>query len=132
MGEKVLNRKFVFPTNDQKIENLGLFASSDGKTLMFTGRRDGKDMKVPCGYKVWQKDRAPLFGGRLAQFPDEPTAGAFAWSSDDTCVIKLCSYETPFHTTVTLKFAGEQVTLDSETNVAFGPTKRPQLVGHAK
>jgi hypothetical protein len=30
-----------------------------------------------------------------------------------------------------LKFEGDQVILDSETNVAFGPTKRPQLVGRA-
>lgn len=132
LGDKVLNRKFVFSANDQKIENLGLFASSDSKVLMLTGRRDGKDMHVPCGYKAWQSGRAPLFGGRLAQFPDEPTAGAFAWSSDNTCIIKLCSYETPYHTTLTFKFDGEQVTLDSETNVAFGPTKRPQLIGRAK
>jgi CubicO group peptidase (beta-lactamase class C family) len=132
VGEKVLNRKFVFPANDQKIENLWLLESSDGKVLMLTGRRDGKDIHVPCGYKAWQawqSGRAPLFGGRLAQSPDEPTAGTFAWPSDDTCVIKLCSYETPYHTTLTLKFDGEQVTLDSETNVAFGPTKRPRLIG---
>ena len=58
--------------------------------------------------------------GRLAQFPDEPTAGTFAWPADDTCVIKLCAYETPFETTFTLKFDGEHVTLNSEANVAFG------------
>ena len=58
-------------------------------------------------------------------------AGTFAWPADDTCVIKLCAYETPFQTTFTLKFEGDQVTLNSEANVAFGPTKRPQLVGRA-
>jgi hypothetical protein len=46
-------------------------------------------------------------------------------------VIKLCAYETPYHTTLTLKFAGDKITLDSEANVAFGPTKRPQLTGQA-
>lgn len=59
-------------------------------------------------------------------------AGSFAWSPDNTCMIKLCAYETPFHTTLTLKFPGDQVTLDSEANVAFGPTKRPKLVGRAE
>ena len=92
-------------------------------------RMDGKEVTIPCGYQDWKKARAPLLGGRLAQFPDEPTAGTFAWPADDTCVIKLCAYETPFHTTFTLKFAGDQITLDSEANVAFGPTKRPQLIG---
>jgi len=44
-------------------------------------------------------------------------------------LIKLCAYETPFHITLTVKFNGDQMTLDSEANVAFGPTKRPQLTG---
>jgi len=33
---------------------------------------------------------------------------------------------------LTLKFDGDQLMLDSETNVAFGPTKRPQLIGRAE
>jgi hypothetical protein len=84
---------------------------------------------IPCGYQEWKKGRARLFGGRLAQFPDEPIAGTFAWASEDTCLIKFCAYETPYHKTLTLKFDGDQVTFESEANVAFGPTKQPQLIG---
>src|SRR5256885_13083796 len=36
------------------------------------------------------------------------TAATFAWPQEDTCVIKLCAYETPYHTTVTLKFDGDR------------------------
>ena len=129
---KLLNHKFVFPANEQKIESLALSSSDSGKTLTLTARMDGKEVTIPCGYQDWKKARAPLLGGRLAQFPDEPTAGTFAWPADDTCVIKLAAYETPFHTTFTLKFAGDQITLDSEANVAFGSTKRPQVVGRAE
>jgi hypothetical protein len=93
---------------------------------------NGKDLTIPCGYQEWKKGRAPLFGGRLAQFPDEPMAGTFAWSADDTCVLKFCAYETPFQLTLKLKFDGDQMTLDSEANVAFGPTKRPQLIGRVE
>ncbi len=132
LAGKILNRKYVFSANDQKIESLMLASPDSGKTLTLTTRMDGKDITVPCGHQEWKKGRAPLLGGRLAQFPDEPTAGTFAWSTDDACVIKLCAYETPYHTTLTLKFDGNQVTLDSETNVAFGPTKQPQLVGKAE
>jgi hypothetical protein len=131
LAGKVLNRKFVFPANDQKVESLALSASDAGKTLTLTARTDAKDATVPCGYREWKKGRAP-FSAPLAQFPDEPTAGTFAWLADDTCAIKLCAYETPYHTTLTLKFDGDQVTLDSEANVAFGPTKRPQLIGRAE
>lgn len=126
LAGKVVNRKLVFPENEQKIESVTL-ASADGG-ITFAAVVNGKEVKIPCGYKEWKKGRAPLFGGRLAQFPDESMAGTFAWSAEDTCVLKICAYETPFHTTFKLKFEGEQVTLDSEANVAFGPTKRPQLV----
>jgi len=132
MSAKVLNRKYAFSANDQKIESLALSSPDAGKTLTLTARRDGKDMTIPCGYQQWKKGRAPLFGGKLAQFPDEPTAGTFAWSGDETCVIKSCAYETPYHTIFTLKFDGDQVTLDSETNVAFGSTKRAQLLGRVE
>jgi hypothetical protein len=122
----------VFPANDQKIESLALSSFDAGKALTLTARLDGKQMTIPCGYQEWKKGRAPFMGGRLAQFPDEPMAATFAWSSDDMCAIKFCAYETPFHTTLTLKFDSDQVTLDTEANVAFGPTKRPQLVGRAE
>ena len=132
LAGKVLNRKFAFPTNDQKMETLALSSSDSGKSLTFTARMGGKDITIPCGYQEWKKGRAPLMGGRLAQFPDEPMAGTFAWPSDDTCIIKFCAYETPYHLTLKLNFDGDQLTLDSEANVAFGPTKRPQLIGRAE
>lgn len=129
---KVLGRKFVFPENEAKLENLILTSTDAGKTLTVTARMIGKELSVPCGYREWKASRAPLFAGSLAQFPDEPVAGTFAWPQADTCVIKLCAFETPYHTMVTLKFAGDTVALESETNVAFGPTKRPQIVGKAE
>ena len=54
---------------------------------------------------------------------------AFGWTADDTLEIKMCAYQTPFTLTYRLRFEAGQVTLDQETNVAFGPTKRPTLVG---
>ena len=128
----ILNHKFVFPANAQKLENLRLASSDAGKTLTLTLRMDGKEIVLPCGYHEWKKSRAPLLAGKLAQFPDEPTAGTFAWLDDHTCAIKLCAFETPYQTTLTLRFNGEQMTLDAETNVAFGPTERPQLIGRAE
>ena len=129
LAAKTLNRKFVFPANDQKFESLALSSPDAGKTISLAARIDGKDVSIPCGYQKWKKGRAPLFGGRLAQFTDEPMAATFGWPADDTCTIKFCAFETPFHNTLNLKFDGDQVTLDSEANVAFGPTRRPQLIG---
>jgi len=132
LAAKILNRKYVFSTNDQMIESLTLSSSDAGKTITLAARIDGKDFTIPSGYHEWKKGRAPLFGPKLAQFPDEPIAGTFAWTADDTCVLKSCAYETPYHFTFALKFDGNQLILDSEANVAFGPAKRPQITGKAE
>src|SRR5207247_10460056 len=99
--------------NEQKIESLALSSPDSGKTLTLAVRTDRTEMTIPCGYQEWKKGRAPLMGGRFAQFSDEPIAGTFAWSSDDTCLIKFCAYETAYHMMLTLKFDAEQVILDS-------------------
>jgi len=131
LAARILKRQFVFPGNEQRLESLTLTSTDASQTLILRARIQGKDMTVPCGYREWKKGRAP-FSGRLAEFSDEPTAGTYAWPADDICTLKLCAYETPYHTTFTLKFDGNRVTIDSETNVAFGPTKRPQLIGRAE
>lgn len=128
---RVMNRTFAFPANDQQLETLTLSSPDAGQTLVLAARRNGQELKVPCGYGEWKRGRAP-FSAPLAQFPDEPTAGTFAWSGENTCIIKLCAYETPFHTTLTLAFNGDQVTVSSEANVSFGPTKRAPVSGRAE
>lgn len=129
LATKVMNCKFVFPANDQKLDSLSLNSSDGGKGVTLVLRLDGKDMNLPAGFRQWQKGRAPLLGGRLAQFMDEPVAGTFAWTANDTLEAKVCAYLTPFNITYRLKFEGDQVTLDREANVSFGARKQPTLVG---
>ncbi|MGA2244673.1 MAG: serine hydrolase [Verrucomicrobiota bacterium] len=129
---QALNRKFVFPTNDAGLESLTLTNPDSGKSLVLNVRLSGQDVIIPCGYHEWKNSRAPLRAGKLARFPDEPVAGTFAWPADDICAVKLCAYETPYHKMLTLKFAGDQMTLDSELNVAFGPTREPALTGRTE
>ena len=130
LAGKILNRTFAFSTNEQHLESLTLASSDAGQTL--TLRLAGQTITLPCGYHTWQKGRAPLLTGRqLGQYPDEPTAGTFAWPADATCAIKLCAFKTPYHIMFTLQFNGDEVTLDAESNVSFTATKWPQLVGRA-
>lgn len=53
------------------------------------------------------------------------------WTQKDTFTITARAYETPFCYTIVLKFTGDQVTVDVDANVGFGPQKLPQLVGKA-
>jgi hypothetical protein len=57
-------------------------------------------------------------------------AASGAWAAPDTFTVKIAAYETPFHSTLSLRFEEDRLLLDSEHNVAFGPTKLPPLVGH--
>jgi hypothetical protein len=131
-ARKFLNHKFSFPPNDQKLESVTLASSDGGKTLALTTWVNNKESIVPCGYREWKKGQGNLDGGRLAQFANEPVAGTFAWASDNACIIKSCAFETPYHLTATLDFEGDQVTFKAETNVGFGLTKKPTLIGKAE
>jgi CubicO group peptidase (beta-lactamase class C family) len=131
-----LNRTFIFPTidqtNDQKLEGISLSKAHFGKTLKVTFRINGKDMVVPCGYKKWVSSYGPLFAGKLADLPEESFAGTYAWPTEDMCDIKICAINTPFHLLITLKFDGNQVVLDRETNVKLDSLKPLHLVGRAE
>lgn len=129
LAAKVLNRKFVFPSNEQKFESMSVKSVEDGKALELALRIDGKESKLLTGFHEWRKGRAPVSAGWIAQFPNEPVASTFAWPAENTLAVKVCAYETPFTVTFRFKFDGGQVTLEREANVAFGPTKQPTLVG---
>ena len=51
--------------------------------------------------------------------------------ADDVFTVKLALYETRFYSTLTFRFYGDRLLLDGEHNVAFGPTKLPQLLVRA-
>ena len=56
-------------------------------------------------------------------------AASSAWTEKNVLTIKLVACETPFYTTLTLKFDGDQCLFDAKHNVAFGQTELPQLIG---
>jgi hypothetical protein len=87
-------------------------------------RAGGAEQRLACGRGSWAKGRL-AYGGR----PEQAVAASGAFTAPDTYVAKIAFVETPFVLTVSLRFAGDQLVYDAEYNVAFGPTKQPQLVG---
>jgi CubicO group peptidase (beta-lactamase class C family) len=129
---QIMDRTFRFPTDGDGWESLMLAKGAGEQVVALKARLAGKDWEIPCGYGEWKNSRAPMQVGKLAPFPDEPVGATFAWASDDTCTIKICGIETPYHRMLTLKFQGNQVTLDSGFNVAFGSTEGVEVVGRAE
>jgi CubicO group peptidase (beta-lactamase class C family) len=124
---RVSGKKYVFPSNELKLEAGTLEDNGKGDEVTLVARFDGAERRISCGRGTWRKGRS-AFGA----FSEQPVAASGAWTGDDTFTVKLCFYESPFIVTLRLKFSGEELFLDSESNVAFGPTKQPQLVGHVE
>jgi hypothetical protein len=122
---KVAGKKYVFPANPGKLESIVLESGKDGAPVI-SMRLDGAERRIACG-GTWTK-------GRLAwgRFPEQPVAVSGAWTADDTFTAKVCLVETPFVTTIRLKFAGDEVRYETEMNVGFGPSKPTALVGKAE
>jgi CubicO group peptidase (beta-lactamase class C family) len=121
---KVLGNKYVFPDNERKLEAITLAGDGkDGAPTLVT-RCDGVEQRIVCGHGVWCKGQAAW--GAL---PLQPVAASGAWTADGTFTARLCFYETPFTITVRLKFSGKELQYSSQSNVGFGATKEPQLLG---
>jgi len=123
----VSGKKFVFPANERKLEALTLEVDGKGDEATIVARFGGSDQRITVGRGAWRKGRV-AFG----TLPEQPAAASGAWTADDTFTAKICFYETPFISTIRLKFAADKLLFDSESNVAFGPTRQPQLVGAAE
>ncbi len=130
--EKIRGRTFVFPANDQHLESLTLQSESADGALILVTKAHGAETRLPAGQREWKRSRGPFGSGLMGAYTDEPLAASVAWAADDTLVVKICAYETPFYQTLRLRFDGDQLIRDSEVNVGFGRTKRPQLIGTAQ
>jgi CubicO group peptidase (beta-lactamase class C family) len=120
---EIANGRFEFPANDVKLESIRLKGDESGSGEVIIMSVDGKEKRIVIGRDQWQEGQVAW--GRL---PLQPAAAAGGWA-DDTFTAKICLYETPFIHTVRLKFSGDEVTFNSESNVGFGRTKQPELVG---
>ncbi len=124
---KFPNKTYAFPANDQKLESIALEGYDRGGAVTLVARIDGVERRIVCGAGSWKKGM--LAYGKM--LPEQSAAASGAWTGPDTFTAKICFYETPFIITLTLKFDGDRLLLDSRSNVGFGATKMPQLVGKA-
>jgi CubicO group peptidase (beta-lactamase class C family) len=124
---RFLGKKYVFSSNNQKLEWIKLESDGQNGNVTLVAHLGGTDRHVPLGRGKWQKGRAAW--GRL---PEQPVASSAAWTGDDTLTARVCFYETPFIYTIRLKYMGDEVRCQAESNVGFGPTKEAALVGKAE
>jgi CubicO group peptidase (beta-lactamase class C family) len=113
-------KTYIFEKNDEKFQSV-IF---DFKGNNFTYKQGGKQFTLPFGRGTWREGTA-IFGH--PSYQRIVTSGA--WTKEDTFVLSLCQYETPFTTTFTCRFAEDKVYCDIQPNVSFEPGKKTQLAG---
>lgn len=129
----VSGRWFDLPENERGLKAVSFDFNSATPTLLV--QTVSGETRTPLGFNVWTKSRGSFANGmdRFLSVPENPLiAASGAWSSEDTYTVKIVLYETPFYSTINFKFDGDRILIDAEYNVAFGPTKLPQLTGRAR
>jgi CubicO group peptidase (beta-lactamase class C family) len=131
---KGVSRKWYdFPENDRGLQAVALDLGPASPALLV--RAAAGETRTAIGLGSWARSRDGFANG-LDHFLSVPThplvAASGAWTAPDTFTIKIAAYETPFYSTLSLRFDGDRLRLDSEHNVAFGPTKLPPLVGQLR
>ena len=120
-------KRYSFPENERKLEAIALASGEKRDETILLVRAAGVEQRIACGRGGWLK-------GRLAwnALSEQPAAASGAWTADNTYTAKLCFYETPFVVTLRLQFNGDEVRLESQSNVGFGPQKPVELTGKAE
>ncbi len=130
LAAKVSGSWYAFPENDRGITQLALDLVGQQPALMV--RTAAGEVRTPIGIGAWGAS-GPGFANGIDRFLSVPTqplvAASGAWSADDTFTVKLALCQTPFTSTLTFRFDGPRLVFNAQHNVAFGPTKCPQLIG---
>ena len=101
--------------------------AESGEVLIRVHRK-GVEQLIAAAHGEWRKGRLAAAG----DVPEQAVAVSGAWADVDTYVARLCFYESPHHLIMKMRFDGDQLILDSEYNVTFGPTQQPRLIGEAR
>ncbi|RPI35294.1 MAG: class C beta-lactamase-related serine hydrolase [Chloroflexota bacterium] len=125
LGESLSGKVFTFEPNEETLHLLAFDFKTNTITyrLMAGGRRRGIHT-LSFGVGKWV-DGVTALG---APAPMKAAASG-AWIADDTFVLAICAYETPFTISYTCRFEDDKLHCAVKTNVAFGPTERKPLLG---
>ncbi|MDZ4698597.1 MAG: serine hydrolase [Rhodothermales bacterium] len=133
LARRVSGKRFEFPENEQGVQALAFDFRS--KTPALTITTQAGESRIPFGLGDWAIG-STLFANGVEHFwgmsgVAHASGASGGWISEDTFSLKLVLYETPFYSSLTFRFAGDDVTFSGEHNVAFGSRETPSLIGAA-
>jgi len=132
-ASSISGKWFELPENERGIKAISFDFNSASSSLVV--QTAAGETRTPMGFNSWTRSKGSFTNGldKFLSVPENPLAAASgAWTAEDTYTLKIVLYETPFYSTLNFRFDGDRVVIDSDHNVAFGPTKLPQLTGHLR
>lgn len=130
VSASVSGKWFEFAENDRGLKAISFDFNSPSPALIV--RTSAGETRMPIGRETWTNSRGLFTNGldRALSVPANPlVAASGGWSAENTFTVKIVLSETPYYSTLNFTFDGDRLLFDSEHNVAFGPTRLPQLVG---
>ena len=132
LSSTVSRRWYTLPANDRGIQAIALDLTAGSPALLV--RTAAGESRTPMGLGAWVRGQAGFANGidGFLSVPASPDiAASGAWSADSVFTLKLIAPQTPFYSTLSFRFDGDRLRLDTEYNVSFGPTRIPVLEGRA-
>jgi CubicO group peptidase (beta-lactamase class C family) len=126
LAKSIVGRRYTFPPNRRSIEAVTFDAIDASGVASLTMRVNGTDQHFTPKPNAWQTTTLESRGS------SDPVGVSGGWAADDTYELKIVRYRTPFAMTYRLRFAGDQVTIDSEENVGGADTRLMTVVGSAE
>lgn len=126
---RVSGTPYLLPRNSLGLERVTLHAGS-GATRIELVDAFGTH-QIVCGHDEWIAGDARLFMAR-DNADESPIAAAGGWADADSYLATVYFTTTPFAVTFALDFRADEVTVNVEQNVSFGPTQLLHTVGRTE
>lgn len=129
---RLAGRRWLIDANEPGVTEMG-FDSEGGEFIFWMNDREGRQ-SIPVGAGEWVAGRSTLAGAELHhgyRLFDVPSIAAASWDGPDRLTMTCHFVESAFRDTITIHFAGKDVTLDRNVNINSGAQSWPTLKGTA-
>jgi hypothetical protein len=109
---------------DVKLQSVAFVFGDECSTLTLGDERGKHRLQV--GYGTWLKGTSDVRG-----FGDEPGAACSAWTAEETCEVRVCYYESELCLVLRFHYAGDELQLEVEPNVAWETPTVTTIAGRA-
>jgi CubicO group peptidase (beta-lactamase class C family) len=121
-AEQWSGKTYKLEHNELQFESVAIKFGDEGSTLILRDERGEYTLQV--GYATWLKGTTNVRG-----YGAEPVAACGAWMAEDTYEVRVCYYESEFCPVFRFHYTSDELQLEVEPNVFWGPTTIRTIIG---